>query len=470
MMSFGRELEPRDLMPSVERLFSLSAGKMRTLQSVWDPAQGAPVFTVRGRYTSRGWTEWTQGFLFGSAVLQFDAEGDEAMLEWGRSGAVEHMTGHLSHIGVHDHGFNTISTFGNLLRLMKEGRVPAEDWQRRFYELAVKVSGAVQASRWTPLPDDLGFIYSFNGPHSLFIDTFRSLRILGAAHVLGHVLMSEQDERVSLLQRCLQHALTSIRYNVYFGEGRDAYDVRGRTVHEAIFNTNNGSFRCPGTQQGYSPFSTWTRGLAWALCGLSEQLEYLGDLPETEFAAIRAGGIEGKEMYLRRFLEAARAAADFYIETSPADGIPYWDTGAPGLSRMDGFESRPADPYNDYEPVDSSAAVIAAQGLLRLGRFLGSLGEIEPGKRYVQAGLLVADTLFKQPYLSTDPHHQGLILHSVYHRPNGWDYSPDDRKVPCGESSMWGDYHARELALYIRRLADGGPYYDFYTYLISRDP
>ena len=25
-------------------------------------------------------------------------------------------------------------------------------------------------------------------------------------------------------------------------------------------------------------------------------------------------------------------------------------------------------------------------------------------------------------YLSTDTAHQGLILHSVYHRPNGWDH------------------------------------------------
>jgi unsaturated chondroitin disaccharide hydrolase len=27
---------------------------------------------------------------------------------------------------------------------------------------------------------------------------------------------------------------------------------------------------------------------------------------------------------------------------------------------------------------------------------------------------------------------------------------------------MWGDYHARELALYIQRLASGSPYLTFY--------
>ena len=42
---------------------------------------------------------------------------------------------------------------------------------------------------------------------------------------------------------------------------RDIYDVRGRVAHEALFDTLDGSFRAPSTQQGYSPFSTWARGL-----------------------------------------------------------------------------------------------------------------------------------------------------------------------------------------------------------------
>jgi hypothetical protein len=48
-----------------------------------------------------------------------------------------------------------------------------------------------------------------------------------------------------------------------------------------------------------------------------------------------------------------------------------------------------------------------------------------------------------------------LLLHVVYHRPRGWDHVPAGRNVPCGESAMWGDYHAMELALLIKRLAEG---------------
>ncbi|HLR31222.1 MAG TPA: hypothetical protein VK074_01950, partial [Fodinibius sp.] len=72
-------------------------------------------------------------------------------------------------------------------------------------------------------------------------------------------------------------------------------------------------------------------------------------------------------------------------------------------------------------------------------------------------------TLLEEPYLSTDASHQGLLLHSVYHRPNGWDYIPEGRSIPCGESSMWGDYHMRELGLYLSRVAGGDPYYTFFA-------
>ena len=112
--------------------------------------------------------------------------------------------------------------------------------------------------------------------------------------------------------------------------------------------------------------------------------------------------------------------------------------------------------------MDSSAAAIAAQGLLRLGRVLSARGETADGDRYQQAGLRVLDTLFDEPYLSADSNHQGLLLHSVYHWPNGWDYVPPGAQIPRGESSQWGDYHAREAALYVKRLAEGAPYLTFF--------
>ena len=458
MIKSDTSLTAQALAKDAQRVFEYSAPKITALQKRWKDADGTPVFTIEGRYTSRGWTEWTQGFQFGAAILQFDATGDEEMLRIGREGTLKLMAPHVTHIGVHDHGFNNVSTYGNLRRLLHEGRLPADAWDGHFYDLALKASGAVQASRWTQLTPELGYVYSFNGPHSLFSDTIRTMRALGVAHLQGHRFVVFAHEAVSLLGRIIQHADTTSRYNVYFGKGREIYDLRGRVVHESVFNTNDGNYRCPSSQQGYSPFTTWTRGHAWVLCGYPEQLEFLETLPAEEFTPYG-----GKEAVLARFLETAKAAADFYLEHTPTDGIPYWDTGAPGLAKMGNYLERPAEPFNDHEPVDSSAAAISAQGLLRLGRWLENHGEPEAGRQYTAAGLTTAKTLFAEPYLSSDPDHEGLLLHTVYHRPNGWDHIPAGRKVPCGEAAMWGDYHARELALYLMRLAGNGPYLTFYS-------
>ncbi len=455
------KLTPKKLVPQIERMFELSGHKILSIEKSWKPSAGTPVFTVKGKYTSRGWTEWTQGFQYGSALLQFDATGDERFLEIGRRGTVKRMASHVSHIGVHDHGFNNVSTYGNLLRLMREGKIPHNEDEKNFYELALKVSGAVQAARWTKLADGTGFIHSFNGPHSLFVDTIRSCRALAVAHQLGHVLMGEQDAKISLLQRIVEHALNTARYSIYYGEGRDAYDVRGRTAHEAVFNTASGVFRCPNSQQGYAPFSTWTRGLAWAICGYPEQLEFLSASPRQNSSDFKSVG--GVEKYRALSLKSATATADFYLANSCPDGVPMWDTGAPNLHRLPAnYLNKPSDPYNKFEPVDSSAAAIAAQGLIRLGNYLGANGDKKSSSRYRQAGLTIARTLFSEPYLATDPKHQGLLLHSVYHRPNGWDYVAQGQSVPNGESSMWGDYHLRELALLILREARGEHYLTFF--------
>lgn len=457
MIRIDTNLKPTDLSTKLEKFWQLSSDKINAIEAGYDESKGSPVFTIDGKYSTRGWTEWTQGFQYGSALLQFDATGETAFLEMGRKKTLEKMAPHISHTGVHDHGFNNISTYGNLLRLMQEGKTAFNEWEKNFYELALKISGAVQASRWTKIRTG-GFIHSFNGAHSLFVDTIRSCRSLVVSYCLRHDLQEEGDARISLLERAMQHIKATADYSIFYGNGRDQYDVLGRTAHECIFNTKDGNYRCPNSQQGYSGFTTWTRGLAWAMCGFAEQLEWLSARNEHEFESI--GGKGQIEYYM---LKAARATCDFYIDNLPADGIPYWDTGAPGLAHMKDYVDRPADPYNEFEPVDSSAAAIGAQGLLRLGKYLVDKGHPEAGERYLHAGLTVLNALFDEPYLSTASGHQGLILHSIYHRPNGWDYISRKSKIPNGESSMWGDYHAREVALYLQRIIHNEPYYTFYN-------
>jgi unsaturated chondroitin disaccharide hydrolase len=199
-MIIDAHLTLQKLQPSLDRFWKLSGEKIRLIEQNFDPKRGAPVLTVNGQYTTRGWTEWTQGFQYGSALLQYDATGEKTFLESGRKNTVDKMAPHLTHYGVHDHGFNNLSTYGNLWRLMAEGKIEHNQWEKDFYELALKVSGSVQAMRWTPTKLG-GFIYSFNGPQSLFVDTIRSCRIVMLSYALGHVLQGENDERINLLER-----------------------------------------------------------------------------------------------------------------------------------------------------------------------------------------------------------------------------------------------------------------------------
>ncbi len=349
MIKIRSDLKPADLLPKIVRLWEAAAPKILSIDKDDVPGQAAPVFTWDGKYTARGWTEWTQGFVCGSALLQYDATGDETFLKLGRDRMFERMAPHITHVGVHDHGFNNVSTYGNLLRLLHEGRIlDAGGREKDYYELALK---------------------------------------------------RERDTKISLRGRLLAHARTTAEYSVYYGEGRDYYDVRGRVAHESVFNKNNGDYRCPNSQQGFAPFTTWTRGLAWIMCGYPEELEWLTTL-DAEPVPFGGRAEIGETM-----LKAARATCDFYLEHTPTDSIPYRDTGAPELWRLGDYPDRPAEMFNDHEPVDSSAAAIAAQGLLRLGRYLQDRGEEADGTRYFQAGLTVLDTLFDEPYLSVDPNH-----------------------------------------------------------------
>lgn len=457
-MNIDHALGIDSLLPAVKSVMTAGAAKACALERSWDPARGTPVFTVEGRYTTRGWTEWTQGFQYGCLLLAGDGLGNDDLVARGRRLVETRMLPHVTHTGVHDHGFNNISTYGNLLRLAAEGRWQAAPADIARYRDLLAVSGAVQAARWAETSDGGGYICSFNGPHSLFIDTLRSLRSLAVAHRLGHFLMTENDRRVNLLERLVRHALTTDRHLVFHGDSDHGYDVRGRTAHEGVFNRADGTFRSRATQQGYSPFSTWTRGLAWAILAFAEQLEFLATVADDELR-VAAGGLAPRAVRAR-FRRAAIDTADHYIaDVTAADGVPFWDDGAPGLHRLGDWRSRPADPFNDHEPVDSSAAAIAAQGLLRLGRHLDGAR----GRRYTQAGLTVARTLMGPPYLDVTRRHQGLLLHSVYHWPNRWDHVPPGRKITCGEAGLWGDYHLLELAILIQRLAGGGPYPSFFS-------
>ncbi|HSI11497.1 MAG TPA: glycosyl hydrolase, partial [Chthoniobacter sp.] len=369
MININFALQPLDLRRKIERLWEVSGPKILAIDLGESLTDATPVFTVQGKYTAHDSAETTPGYLYGSALLQYDAFWDESFLQLGRERTRQRMTHYITRTGAHDHGSNIVNTFGTLWRLMNESRIQPDAAERNYLELALKCSGAVQAARWTQIANGEGFIHSAHGPHSLQAESLRSLRSLALAHKLGHGLAVERDERISLLRRLVEHARTTAKWSIYYGSNRDPYDVRGRVAQESVFDIVDGTYHGPSTQQGYSPFTTWTRGLAATLLGLAELLEYVAILPGVDLD--RNGGRDAIEAVL---LNAARATGDYYIAQTPANGVPYWDTGAPGLRDLGDYLDRPAEPFNPHEPVDSSAAAIAAQGFLRLGNLLTRRG------------------------------------------------------------------------------------------------
>src|SRR5512143_3159837 len=81
MIDGDSKLEPADFSDKLKRFWELSGQKIMLIEKYYDNAQGSPVFTVNGKYTTRGWTEWTRGFQFGSEVLHYDATGDTGLLQ-----------------------------------------------------------------------------------------------------------------------------------------------------------------------------------------------------------------------------------------------------------------------------------------------------------------------------------------------------------------------------------------------------
>jgi unsaturated chondroitin disaccharide hydrolase len=229
------------------------------------------------------------------------------------------------------------------------------------------------------------YLRSFVAEDSLFIDIMMNVGIVFyAARETG-------DEK--LFDIAMRHSLATRRVLVR-GDGS--------TAHEGLFNAETGEFLRQSTQQGYRGDSCWSRGLAWSLYGFGTSYEYSRD---------------------SRFLRTAEACADFYIDHTPDDGVPPWDYDAPPESRV---------------LLDTSAAAIAASGLLRLSKMLPDPAK---GDLYRTFALRILDALCEKHLAGKDTGWEGILKGGVYHI---------HKELGVGESVMWGEYffvEALDLAL-----------------------
>ncbi|KAI2937154.1 CAZyme family GH88 [Aspergillus niger] len=142
------------------------------------------------------------------------------------------------------------------------------------------------------------------------------------------------------------HAITTQKHHI-----RDDYT----TFHVVDLDLETGEVKKKFTNQGYSDDSCWARGQAWGIMGFAQTFEWTREM---------------------RFLRTARALADVFLARLPDDGVPYWDFDAP---------------VTDTSPRDTSAAMIAACGMLLLYKAYKKMHDVEAANHYLRAAMKLVD-------------------------------------------------------------------------------
>lgn len=327
-----------------------------------------PIYTVNGRWFHEGelWTDWTGGFLAGQMWQLHRYTGDPVWRQ--RAEHYSRLLEHRQHDrNVHDLGFIFLNTYLPWFELSRDPRLHAVLMQ----------AGRTLAMRFMERGQ---YLRSFVAPESLFIDIMMNVPLIA--------LVARETGDDELQRIAVAHSRTT----------RDQI-VRadGSTAHEGVFDLDTGAFLRESTHQGLAADSAWARGLAWSLYGFSSMYQQTG---------------------MTEFRNVAERNAGYWIEHLPADSVPYWDFHA-DLDRP-----LPWGPQKD-----SSAAAIAASGLLNLAR---QVDVPERAGRYRQTAIAMLDALCEPEFLADKtPGWEGILKHGVYHTA---------KNLGVDESVMWGEF------------------------------
>ncbi len=338
-------------------------------------------------YPAIGNIEWTSSFWTGLLWLAYEISGDVKY----REAAAVQLPSYSRRIAerietaTHDLGFlySLSCVAAANLTADKQAEATAVQAAELLTERYFEPAGIIQA--WGDLndPEQRG---------RLIIDCCMNLPLLyWAAQIAG--------ER-RYYEIAYHHACQAANYLVR----EDA-----STYHTFYMDVATGAPRFGKTAQGYSDDSCWARGQAWAIYGFGLSYRYTRDW---------------------RFITLAQKVAHYFLNRLPEDYICYWD-----LSFTTGPEER-----------DSSAAAIAACGLLELAKHLPLS---EPHRTaYENAALQFIRSLAASYTTAGIPHSNGLLQHAVYSKPAG---------AGVDECNIWGDYFYLEAL--VRLVKDWQPYW-----------
>jgi hypothetical protein len=373
--------EPNEALPAIDVAGVLAAAQAKLAAH---DARNA----VKTRYagtasaTATSWgtvaaSDWTAGFYPGLLWQMYEQTGDAA---W-RAKAEAWTAGlqsQATRTNTHDLGFMLFNSFGQGLRLTGNPH----------YQQVVLAAARSLSSRYNPT---VGAIRSWDGNgYRVIIDNLMNLELLFYAAKHGGTT-ARGGSGEDLYAMAVSHAAKALA---------DHVRPDGSTFHVVNYNTATGGVASKSTHQGKSAGSTWSRGQAWAVYGFTMTFRETGE---------------------ERFLAAARKTADYFLKNLPDDFVPQAD-----------FNST----YTDLAHKDSSAAAIAASGLLELSTL-----DPDPARsaHYYRSAVMILESLTSASY-SAPPQHPSLLLHA-------------SRNYPGNNISLiYGDYYLVEALTRYARL------------------
>jgi unsaturated chondroitin disaccharide hydrolase len=351
-----------------DALFTLASTKLRAASSVAGTRRPFGALRAQPEYTRTGAKAWTSGFFAAELWLMYARSRSPQWLESART-YTKGLIKVANYGGSHDLGFMVGLPMGLASRLDPSAA------NQKAYRNASITAARTLAKRWNP--NVLALKSSdYNGRWGLIIDSAMNAPLLIET---GQLIGGTEGERLIFFGT--QHMLTLARTFVR---------PDGSTYHRLEFNPRTGALVGPIAGQGLNQdISTWARGQAWAINGFARAYELTGN---TEL------------------LNAARRTANYWVSRVPQGCIPAWDF----------------DIYNSLAPRDSSAAAIAADGMLDLARVAPESETDYRSYADVTLGLLTT------PWLNTTHSiNPGILLQQSVNVPND----------PREGSYVWGDYY-----------------------------
>lgn len=344
----------------------------KSIDSIQDADKFPTSTRPDGTWNTRDMYDWRSGHFPGCLWYAFENSSDTSLKE----AAIKWMEGLepvKDYTGNHDVGFMIFCSYGNGYRLTGN----------EVYREVILQAARSLATRYN---HSVGLIQSWNSGKRwrfpVIVDNMMNLELLFWA--------SKNGGDSELYKIAETHALNTMKNHVR---------EDGSTFHVVDFDPESGAVRAKNTSQGYADHSTWSRGQSWGLYGFT--MTY-------------------RETKNPLFLETARGIADFFIENLPEDSVPYWDFMAPNIPD---------------EPRDTSAAAIAASGLIELSTLVSDKHE---SVKYYRAALNILSSLCSAEYLSDGTESEGILLHGVGSKPHNSEVDV---------SLIYGDYYFLEALL-----------------------